>query len=231
MFNRIQKHIIMIVAVTMLLLGSTLHAAPFQNGSFEESPYSSVPTFITLAGGNTDITGWTVLPGTIDYVGGTWEAQSGTRSIDLNGQNLGGIAQTFDTVIGDKYRVAFYLAGNPAGPPTIKTLNVDATGGTVQSYTFDTTHSTYPTGMGWPLTPATYEFTASSVLTTLSFVSASDSSPIKWAGPVLDNVSVTDLGDPPLPGAPNSLPEPTTMLLLGFGFFGLAAQQRRFTTK
>jgi len=129
-------------------------AAPFQNGSFEigTDPGS---TFLTLPNGDsTDITGWTVIRGNVDYIGGYWQPAQGLRSLDLIGdQFVGGVQQTFDTIPGATYSVSFDMAGNPAGGPTIRPLAVNVAGNT-NNFTFDVTGATV-TNMNW----TTHQFT------------------------------------------------------------------------
>ena len=48
----------------------TAHAAPFQNGSFEVGTSDPGAGFVTLAAGNTSITGWTVTGNRVDNIGG-----------------------------------------------------------------------------------------------------------------------------------------------------------------
>jgi choice-of-anchor C domain-containing protein len=161
-------------------------AAPFQNGSFENASVDPGGSFVTLADGSMQITGWTAISGDIDYIGLYWVASNGTRSLDLVGdQNVGGVEQTFDTVPGATYQVSFDLAGNPQGPPTIKPLKVSA-GAVVQNYTFDTTGKTL-SNMGWVTNQLT--FTASGPATTLSFISDTTGLGCCY-GAALDNVIV-----------------------------------------
>ncbi|MEZ5605904.1 MAG: choice-of-anchor C family protein [Burkholderiaceae bacterium] len=180
--------------MALLVLGAALgvaaQAAPFQNGSFETGPTAGVYT--TLAAGDTQITGWIVTGNDIDYIGTYWTAADGSRSLDLSGGSDGGIQQAFDTQAGHVYRVSFSLAGNPAGEPTSKTVQVQATGGALTNYTFDVTgHSL--ASMGWAT--RTYTFTATGSTSTLSFTSLDDTA----YGPALDNVVVTDVTPAPVP--------------------------------
>ena len=85
-----------------------------QNGSFETATVNP-GSFLQLDAVSTAITGWTVSQGTIDYIGTAWQASEGARSLDLQGLASGGIQQTFNTTIGETYRVTFDLAGNPFG--------------------------------------------------------------------------------------------------------------------
>jgi choice-of-anchor C domain-containing protein len=161
-------------------------AAPFQNGSFENAAVDPGSTFVTLPAGNTQITGWTVVSGDIDYIGGLWVASNGGRSLDLVGdQNVGGIQQTFSTIAGATYLLTFDLAGNPGGPPAIKPLDVTV-GSTVQSFTFDTS-GTSVSAMGW--LPQQVNFTATSSFTTLTFISDTTGQGCCY-GAAIDNVAV-----------------------------------------
>ncbi|MEA2545642.1 MAG: hypothetical protein QOI09_915 [Chloroflexota bacterium] len=156
------------------------------NGSFESGSYlDSGSGFEELNAGDTSITGWTVDAGSVDWIGSYWLAQDGSMSIDMSGTDAGAISQTFATTIGNTYTVSFYLSGNPAGPPTVKTLDVSATGGTVGQYTFDSTSSTLA-NMAWAA--ESYSFLATTTSTTLSFVSTTPGP----FGPALDNVVVTE---------------------------------------
>ena len=105
---------------SLSLACQSARAAAFTNGSFEIGPASGANLNI----GSTAITGWTVFGHDVDYVSSLWQNTDGTKSIDLNGGSIGGIAQTFDTVAGNTYQVLFDLAGNPDGGPAIKTLGI-----------------------------------------------------------------------------------------------------------
>jgi hypothetical protein len=103
----------------------------------------------------------------------------------MSGANAGTLSQTFETTIGNTYTVSFLLSGNPAGPPSSKTLEVSATGGTVGLYSHDTT-GTVLGSMVWA--PQTYTFLATSAMTTLSFASTTAGA----FGPAIDNVEVSE---------------------------------------
>lgn len=157
-----------------------------ENGGFEAGTYvDNGSGFQQLDAPNTDITGWSVDAGSVDWVGTYWPAAEGAMSIDMSGANAGTLSQTFETTIGNTYTVSFQLSGNPAGPPTIKTLEVSATGGAVGLYSYDVTGNDLLT-MNWR--EETYEFFATSANTTLTFVSTS-ATPF---GPAIDNVVVTE---------------------------------------
>jgi choice-of-anchor C domain-containing protein len=167
----------------------------FTNGSFEFGSYTAPASqgYQTLYPGDTSLTGWTVVSGSVDWINGYWTSEDGSKSIDMNGtpnasntSTVGTIEQSFSTLPGASYTVSFWLAGNPDGGPSVKSLSVNATGGTLQSYSFDTS-STSNTDMGW--VPETYTFIATSSSATLTF--SADSSNTSNNGAALDNVSVT----------------------------------------
>ncbi len=170
----------------LALAGATLAFSGPTNGSFETGTYvDGGGGFEQLNAPDTSIDGWTVDAGSVDWIGTYWTAQDGGMSIDMSGADAGTISQTFATTIGNTYTVSFFLAGNPAGPPGIKTLDVSATGAAPSSYQFDTTGATL-TNMNW--SAQTYSFLATSATTTLSFIS-NTTGPF---GPALDNVTVTE---------------------------------------
>ncbi len=153
------------------------------NGSFEDG--SEVGEFKSLDEDSTEIKGWVVTRGQIDYVGTHWKAADGQRSLDLGGSpGFGGVKQTFKTRKGQKYRVTFALAGNPGGTVAEKRLGVRAAG-QKEFFTFDTTGKSRE-DMGW--VTKTWDFTDEGTETTLELFDAMTEDP--FAGPALDNVSV-----------------------------------------
>jgi|GEM_PF-1166099 len=196
--ERLRRRTAVVVVAPLLLIGGSVGflsgpasatTPTLQNGSFETGNYVDGGSgFDTLFAGSTDMTGWTVTAGSVDWISTYWVAADGSRSLDMNGDSPGSIAQTFATVSGDSYFVSFWLAGNPAGGPTTKTLDVSV-GGAPTLYTFTNSSSTTLASMGW--VSEGYTFTASSNSTTLTF--SGDPSNTTAYGPALDNVSLTQI--------------------------------------
>jgi len=214
--------IALLLLTAFLLSWDIAEANLLVNGSFETGPFAG--SFVNLAGGTTSITGWVVTGEGIDYIGTLWVAADGTHSLDLDGSVAstttppfvhGGIAQTFATTPGTNYLVTFNLAGNPFGAPTIKPLGIFAAAQQA-NFTFDVTGKSAG-NMGW--LPESWTFTANSASTTLEFRSLTVS-PFTGFGPALDNVSVTEITATP------SVPEPGSLLLLGFGIIAAWSWRR-----
>jgi choice-of-anchor C domain-containing protein len=211
-----------LAAIAVLSLATAAQAAPFQNGSFD---VGAPATFVfDIPAGSTQIPGWTVSVGTIDWITNNWVSSQGTSSLDLVGSfAVGGVAQTFDTVPGTTYIVAFDLAGNPGGPPVVKPLAVTVNGVT-SNFTFDTTGRS-GAAMGW--TRHSLTFTASGTSSTIAFVSDVTGTGTN-AGAALDNVTITAQGaataaaEIPLPWA-----HVGAALLVLLGAAGLARRGRR----
>lgn len=224
MFFRKNLAVATLVAGAAFASASAAMAAPIiTNGSFENP--GSGGSFTTLSGGSTFITGWTVGGDTIDYIGSYWTSSNGSASLDLNGYHPGSISQTITGLaIGGVYRISFDMAGNPAGGPSIKTMDVDLDGVTQTLATFDTTGKSLG-AMGW--TSMSFDFTAANTSELLAFVSTTtgfsgnDTYPQAF-GPALDNVSIATLRAPR-----QAVPEPLTLSIFGAGLAGTAALRRR----
>src|SRR3954447_12369960 len=129
-----------------------------KNGSFENGV--NPPTFdlrtlyATSTRYNHEIASWIVRPvdhnkrGSVDW-NQRFQASNGERTVDLDGNGSpGAIRQKIENlVVGHIYRIAFDLAGNPEGPPTVKRLRVNIDG-RLFTFSFDTTGKT-PEDMGW----------------------------------------------------------------------------------
>ena len=178
----------------MFAFAQLVWAAPFQNGSFEAGfPITSPePCLVTLPAGSTNLTGWTVIRGNIDWFApacGVQSATNGIANVDLVGnQMVGGIQQTFDTEPGYVYEVRFDLNGNFSGPPVVKPLTVTVAG-VVQNFTFDTTGENAGNAASFWSTQF-FTFVASGDSETITFVSDTTGQGVN-AGAIIDNVRIT----------------------------------------
>ena len=205
----------LIAGAAMLLGAQSAYAVTITNGSFETGSINP-GSFTFLSSGSTVIDGWTVGgAGGVDYIGTYWTSADGNRSVDLSGGGIGSVSQQLTGMtVGQEYTISFDLAGNPAGGPLVKGLevSVDAMGGGL--FTFNTTGATL-SNMGWITQTVTFIATASSA--TLTFLSQNNTS----FGPALDNVSIAAT---PIPGA---------LLLFGsaLGGMGFLGYRKRATAQ
>src|SRR5262249_23547308 len=113
--------------------------------------------------------------------------------VDLNGRFApGGIAQVLATTPGASYEVTFFMAGNPDGGPGLKEMSVNAAGQTA-SFSFVVSGQS-AVNLGWE--SHAWQFTAVSQSTTLEFATLVN--PSSAFGPLLDHVSVHQVGPPPI---------------------------------
>jgi choice-of-anchor C domain-containing protein len=155
----------------------------FDDGSFE---YPVTPYPFTNYTTGKSIGPWRVTKGSVETInGGYWQPAEGTQSIDLNGEDVGAVSQTFTTTPGRTYTVTYSLAGNPVGGH-VKTGRVLVDGQDVQNFSFDTTGKSF-TNMGWIKRQVT--FVATDTTTTLTFDSTTTQDPPY--GPAIDDVQVT----------------------------------------
>ena len=119
----------------------------------------------------------------------------------------GGIAQTFATTPGRRYRVTFDLAGNPNQLPRVKPMRVSAAGQSAE-FTFDTTGKT-GARMGW--TPRRWTFSANAASAPLEFRRLTVS-PQTGYGAAIDNVAVA-----PQPAAPLKVVETEKEIQVSLG--------------
>lgn len=205
-----------VLAISTVFAASA--GAQVVNGGFESSTPVAPGTFTTYGAGQ-NFGAWTVGSGTIDLLNGVWQAASGTYSVDLDGSSVGSIYQDLITSLGGTYNLTFALAGNPAGPPAIKTMDVLWGGANVGTFTFDVTGKSFA-NMGWQ-TFTVSGLTASSALTRLEFQSATGG---QFNGPALDDVSIAQVS--------TVSPEPASMVLVASGLLGVfgIARKRKSTS-
>jgi choice-of-anchor C domain-containing protein len=194
----VKRHGILATAGALLgslaLASSVLAAGAFQNGGFESGNYQG-PTygfdFDRVFAGTaraSDITGWTVTVGSVDWIGSYWQAAEGTKSIDLDGDEgtPGAMSQTFATSVNATYVVSYALSGNPDAGPANKTMTIDV-GGAKTNVSYDT--SAYGTTRAdMKYVTKGYSFVATSTTTTLTFTSTTPGG----YGPVIDNIVITE---------------------------------------
>jgi choice-of-anchor C domain-containing protein len=142
------------------------------NGSFEEGPEIPNDGIHTFAPekGSTDIRGWVVTEMFVSPIQPAyWRPAHGKRSFAMSWKpgaaSGGGIRQDFKTRKGQKYRVSFWMAGDPLGHPPEKKLRVSAASKSAE-FVFDNKGKNR-TDMGW--VSKNWEFTAEADQTTLEF--------------------------------------------------------------
>jgi len=190
------------IIATFVSLFTVTTSAQIVNGSFEEG--NPVPSgfFAGYNAGDSGLTGWTVGgPGGIEVIDSGYWSATGNRSVDLSGGGIGSLSQTITTVPGLTYTVSFDMSGNPEGPyfnffdDPVKSIVVTADGGQSATFSYDTIaegNTSTLTGSGssdMMYSAKGYTFVASGTTTELAFTSQNANA----FGPVLDNVSITNV--------------------------------------
>jgi len=207
------------VVCCALFLAPTAHANLLVDGSFEDTRFGIPEDRVFLDG---DLDGhWWVNGSIISLVGGGWQASEGRASVELAGLgSSGAVFQSFATIPGQGYLVAFDLSGNPDnshGEPTLKQLNARALEGTddeyvygntltLQAFVFDTAAMHNSTSdMKWER--KSFMFIADTDKSVVFFYPETSDGVI-WSASAIDNVSVV------------AIPEPGTSIMI---LCGLAA--------
>ena len=176
--------VIACLAVLLCPAATPAAAGPRRPGDGFEQPLVTPGPYVKRTVGQS-VGRWTVTRGTVDQIGRRyWQAPDGRQSVDLNGTSAGTIRTTMATGAGVRYRVSYFLAGNPAGGPAQKSGQVAVDGTVRQTFSFDTTGRTF-TDMGY--VRKSFVFVATGGPATLDF--ASTSGPTAH-GPVIDKTSV-----------------------------------------
>ena len=166
--------------------GNVVAGNLLQNGGFEEGPDPG--EYKLHQAGSTELRGWTVSRGNVDVVGSFFPASEGSRCLDLDGLQPGGIRQTVPTKAGQKYRLIFDLAGSPHGSENVKKLRVQVAGQSAD-FAFDITGRSDAVP-GW--VGKQWEFTASESQTTVEFLSLDEGGSF---GPLLDNIALVPVSE------------------------------------
>ena len=182
------------VVGNLSMVGTAL--ADVTNGGFEQ-PVVPDGTFIDYGAGDPSIPGWVIASGSVDVVNknltGVFPVHGGLQSLDLNGFGPGTIYQDVPTIEGHTYQLTFYLSGNPFCTFSVRTLTVTA-GSTVASYAFAPDPTANPFG-NQPFIQEVLSFTGAAPSTRVQFASTAGD----CGGPVLDDISVTDVNVDQIP--------------------------------
>lgn len=178
-------------SIALLFVLSLAIAAPapkptnlIVNGSFEEG-LDDIGEFKSLDKDSDAIKGWKVTRAQIDLVGTFFTAFDGKRCIDLHGSpGYGGVAQTFKTRKGTKYKVELQLAATPGAGE--RGIWVEAAG-EKKKFEVDSGESTREK-LKWM--KVSWEFTATGNETTLEIYTTEKGDPNQ--GPIIDDVVVTE---------------------------------------
>lgn len=197
-------------AATLLATSPAQAANLITNGSFENG--NTGGAYSTEGAGSTNIFGWTVDSGSVDYISSYWAASDGARSIDIAGSAIGSLSQSFATVAGNAYKVKFDLSSNP-DLRGARDLLVSINGGAPITFTHPGSTGKDAAGMNW--LNQSFTFLATGANTTLAFTTNGSAQNVY--GPALDNVAVSGVPEPAAWG----------MLLAGFAFVGGSMRRRR----
>jgi hypothetical protein len=166
------------------------------NGDFEIPQIGAGSTgqgYSIYAAGATVGSGWLVTTGNVDIQSNAAGAKYATTAahgnqwLDINGSELGAIAQVVPTVVGTKYTIQLSYTTNPFVDnisATIRQMSLLANTTLLATLAKSPAAGETPSNLGWQA--VSYSFTATTKLTTISFVSLTPGD----EGIGIDNVSM-----------------------------------------
>ena len=124
------------LAMAMLILaaGQAKAGNLIINGDFSQPDAATLPNdgsvYKFVYAGDPSLTGWTVTNGSVETdvtipTFGAPTASGNPQNLDLDGNSAGTIAQSFATIAGQSYSLAFYYSDNPYGPGAAATVECD----------------------------------------------------------------------------------------------------------
>lgn len=212
---------ILFASIVFIGAASPVSAGLVLNGSFEDPV--SPGSYFTVAAGSSSLTSWTVgtVAGTgVDIVKDVLlgAAYDGHQYIDLDGTpGPGSVSQSFTTTVGESYTLTFAYANNFHNASTASAAYSVFDGlGNILGPTTITHNTSGGSGLDW--TVLSVNFAARETTTSVLFKSLSALG--INGGILLDAVSVD-------PAASTAVPEPSSILIVGFGALLCLAARRR----
>jgi Protein of unknown function (DUF642)/PEP-CTERM motif len=213
------------LALAMLILaaGQAKASDLIINGDFSAPDAATLPNngsvYKFIYAGDPSLTGWTVTNGSVETdvtvpTFGAPTASGNPQNLDLDGNSAGTIAQSFATIVGQTYSLAFYYSNNVYAPVSGAAATISVTGSSLTPFVITHMGATYGS-LDWQYAQQTFVGTSASA--TLTF--ASNDPPSDTTGILLDNVSVA------------GVPEPSSIILLALGGGGLVAFARRWRSR
>jgi choice-of-anchor C domain-containing protein len=164
-----------LIAFVLIATSGQVRADLIINGGFEQPLADPTTHYTDLAAGNTALTGWTIVSGSVDTQDSYYATPyKGNQTLDLDGFHPGHIQQSFSTVVGNSYSLTFAYANNiyvidDGSIPALGNVSLSGLGvGDLFSENLSHSGST-AANMNWIIGNDT--FVANSTTTTLDFAS------------------------------------------------------------